>query len=165
MRYRISPEPVLHLYLIVGDSVTKVKQRRAIAGRTDGQAGARSGGAKPRRNKASAARKAPKATPRKNAKRGVRHSGKSDSRGRSRAMNDDSPRTVRLRELDPRAKCGPGTSVERLFRVDETVKGTSIAHLVFFDRHGLYCEHGRSCPAVDDVRRAHRNLDWTRKVG
>ena len=72
------------------------------------------------------------------------------------------PRTVRVRMLDPQAKCGAGTSVERLFRVDETSKGSVTTHLVFFDRHGLYCEHGRTCPAVDDVRRAHRNLDWTR---
>ena len=72
---------------------------------------------------------------------------------------------MKVRELDPQAKCGPGTSVEHLFRVDESVNGTLVTHLVFFDRHGLYCEHGRTCPAVDDVRRANRNLDWTRKVG
>ena len=75
---------------------------------------------------------------------------------------DEAPRTVRVRVLDPQAKCGARTSVERLFRVDETVKGGLVTHLVFFDRHGLYCEHGRTCPAVDDVRRAHKNLDWTR---
>jgi hypothetical protein len=69
---------------------------------------------------------------------------------------------VKIRPLDPQAKCGNGTSVERLFRVDVTVNGTLVTHLVFFDRHGLYCEHGRTCPAVEDVRRAHRNLDWTR---
>jgi hypothetical protein len=74
-------------------------------------------------------------------------------------------RTVRVRALDPKAKCGARTSVEHLFRVDETIDGVARAHLVFFDRHGLYCEHGRSCPAVEDVRRANRNLDWTRKVG
>ena len=83
-------------------------------------------------------------------------------RARTGAPVDEPPRTVRVRELDPRAKIGARTSVERLFRVDETVKGAVVPHLVFFDRHGLYCEHGRSCPAVDDVRRAHRNLDWTR---
>ncbi len=78
---------------------------------------------------------------------------------------DTAPRVVRVRSLDPQAKCGAGTSVERLFRVDETLNGSTETHLVFFDRHGLYCTHGRSCPAVDDVRRANRNLDWTRKVG
>jgi len=78
---------------------------------------------------------------------------------------DEPPRVVRVRRLDPQAKCGAGTSVEHLFRVDETSNGATVTHLVFFDRHGLYCAHGRSCPAVDDVRRANRNLDWTRKVG
>ena len=39
------------------------------------------------------------------------------------------PRTVRVRTLDPQAKCGAGTSVERLFRVDETTKGTVTTHL------------------------------------
>jgi hypothetical protein len=26
-------------------------------------------------------------------------------------------------------------------------------HLVFFDRHGWYCEHGKQCAAVTDVRK------------
>jgi hypothetical protein len=78
---------------------------------------------------------------------------------------ESKPRTVRVRPLDPQAKCGVGTSVQHLFRVDEMVNGASATHLVFFDRHGWYCEHGRNCPAVDDVRRANKDLDWTRKVG
>lgn len=82
-----------------------------------------------------------------------------------RAATPDMPRTVRIRALDPQAKCGARTSVERLFRVDERVNGSAVTHLVFFDRHGLYCEHGRSCPAVDDVRRANKKSDWTRKQG
>jgi len=120
----------------------------------------------PRRKSTGGAKKAGKttATPRKSTKgRGPKAGG--GSRGRSPRAPVDTPRVVRLRELEPQAKCGAATSVQRLFRVDETVKGASIVHLVFFDRHGLYCEHGRNCPAVDDVRRAHRNLDWTRKVG
>lgn len=72
---------------------------------------------------------------------------------------------MKVKPLDPREKCGKGTSVERLFRVDETSNGSSYTHLVFFDRHGLYCEHGRTCPAVDDVRKANKHVDWTRKVG
>jgi hypothetical protein len=55
---------------------------------------------------------------------------------------------VAVRELDPQRKCGEGTSVQFLYRVDETVDGRATAHLVFFDRHGWYCEHGRTCPAV-----------------
>lgn len=56
---------------------------------------------------------------------------------------------VVVRPLEPRKRCGAGTSVQLLFRVDETVDGRSTKHLVFFDRrHGWYCEHGRNCPAV-----------------
>lgn len=63
-------------------------------------------------------------------------------------------RVVRIRELNAQGKCGPGTSVVHLYRVDETQHGVGVStHLVFFDRHGWYCEHGRTCPAVDDVRR------------
>ena len=66
-------------------------------------------------------------------------------------------RSVRIRELDPLAKCGSGTSVRFLYRVDELLDGSPMAHLVFFDRHGWYCEHGRHCPAVADVRRHGRH--------
>jgi len=115
----------------------------------------------------------PSSKPGKRAKKGAdskrdgkrRSAGKRAKRASQGRRVDAPPRTVRVRALDPRAKCGAATSVERMFRVDETLNGTQITHLVFFDRHGLYCEHGRSCPAVDDVRRANRNLDWTRKVG
>ncbi len=60
---------------------------------------------------------------------------------------------VSVRELDPVRKCGAGTSVQLLFRVDETVDGRSTAHLVFLDRHGWYCEHGRTCPAVGHAKK------------
>jgi hypothetical protein len=60
---------------------------------------------------------------------------------------------VTVRELDPQRKCGAGTSVQLLYRVDETVDGRTSAHLVFFDRHGWYCEHGRTCPAVAHARK------------
>ena len=60
----------------------------------------------------------------------------------------------RVKELNAQQKCGPGTSVERLFRVDETADGLARAHLVFLDRrHGWYCEHGVECPAVRQARR------------
>jgi hypothetical protein len=62
-------------------------------------------------------------------------------------------RSIKIRELDPVAKCGPGTSVQHLYRVDELLDGSPHWHLVFFDRHGWYCEHGRHCPAVADVRK------------
>jgi hypothetical protein len=60
---------------------------------------------------------------------------------------------ARVRELDPQQKCGTGTSVQLLYRVDQTVDGRASAHLVFFDRHGWYCEHGRTCPAVAHARK------------
>ena len=60
---------------------------------------------------------------------------------------------VAVRELDPQRKCGEGTSVQFLYRVDETIDGRATAHLVFFDRHGWYCEHGRTCPAVAHARK------------
>ena len=55
---------------------------------------------------------------------------------------------VEVKELDPFRKCGAGTSVERLYRITERLGGQTTHHLVFFDRHGWYCEHGRTCPAV-----------------
>ena len=64
-----------------------------------------------------------------------------------------------IRELDPIRICGDRTSVTQLFRVDETIVPTGKAassrqvHLVFNDRHGWYCEHGRSCHAVSAVMR------------
>jgi hypothetical protein len=58
-----------------------------------------------------------------------------------------------VKSLDPLRKCGPKTTVRLLFRVDEQVDGHSTLHLVFFDRHGWYCEHGRSCPAVGHARK------------
>ena len=60
---------------------------------------------------------------------------------------------VAVKELDPQRMCGHGTSVQFLYRVDETVDGRHTAHLVFFDRHGWYCEHGRNCPAVAHAKK------------
>lgn len=65
-----------------------------------------------------------------------------------------SPRTrVAVRSLDPFEKCGPNTSVQLLYRVDEWTEGSSTPHLVFFDHHGWYCEHGRTCPAVGHAKK------------
>lgn len=90
--------------------------------------------------------------------------GRSESAKRAaaatRAAAAAEDRTVRVRALDPVEKCGPDTSVEFLYRVDEVVNGRRNWHLVFYDRHGWYCEHGRDCVAVRDARRfgAH-NMD------
>ena len=75
-------------------------------------------------------------------------------RGAKKLLPAKAPaRFVKVRELDPLVMCGPGTSVARLFRVDERVDGLAAIHLVFYDRHGWYCEHGKACPAVHDVRK------------
>ncbi len=68
-----------------------------------------------------------------------------------------SVRKVRVSEKDPLSMCGKGTSVDRIFRVEEQDGKSRVIHLVFFDRHGWYCEHGRQCPAVTDVRKFIRN--------
>lgn len=80
-------------------------------------------------------------------------SGRHTKRAVKRSVTSVPPTTrlVRVRALDPCARCGPGTSVEQLYRVDEQVAGTATVHLVFFDRHGWYCVHGASCAAVRDV--------------
>ena len=80
------------------------------------------------------------------------------SGARKRAPNKKSdgppPPTFHVVELNPQQKCGPATSVQLLFKVRESsAHGAVIIHLVFFDRHGWYCEHGRNCPAVLPARK------------
>lgn len=74
-------------------------------------------------------------------------------------------RVVKVKQLDPIAKCGPATSVEQLFRVDEELDGRPTVHLVFFDRHGWYCVHGPRCAAVADVHSHNRTLHGARPGG
>lgn len=71
-------------------------------------------------------------------------------------------RLMRIRELDPQAACGQGTTVVQLFRVDDLPFGDDTTHLVFFDRHGWYCAHGRECPAVAAVRKRYKQVTLTR---
>jgi hypothetical protein len=70
-------------------------------------------------------------------------------------------RLIKVRELDPYARCGPDTGVEQLFRVDESLDGRPTVHVVYLDRHGWYCYHGRTCPAVADVHRELRSQGRT----
>lgn len=65
---------------------------------------------------------------------------------------------LRVRSLDPRSRCGESTTVMQLFRVDDLPEDAPRVHMVFHDRHGWYCEHGRECPAVAAVRR-HQRVD------
>ena len=67
-----------------------------------------------------------------------------------------SGRRVRIRAIDPLEVRGKGTSVTALYRVEEVLDKARIHHLVFFDRHGWYCEHGRQCSAVIDVQKFTR---------
>jgi hypothetical protein len=74
--------------------------------------------------------------------------------GKGRAVPPPQPKVrVTVKALDPLRKCGAATTVQLLFRVDETVDGRLTTHLVFFDRHGWYCEHGRNCPAVGHAKK------------
>jgi hypothetical protein len=83
-----------------------------------------------------------------------RASGRGKARQRARVEAKAPAAQFRVKELNAQQKCGQGTSVERLFRVDETADGLAKAHLVFLDRrHGWYCEHGVECPAVGQARR------------
>lgn len=66
-------------------------------------------------------------------------------------------RTIRIREMDPLEMCGKGTTVTRLYRVAESLDQRRIHHLVFFDRHGWYCEHGKQCSVVKDVQKFTRS--------
>lgn len=66
------------------------------------------------------------------------------------------PSTFTVKELDPLKTIGPRTNVEQLYRVDEKQGDIRRPHLVFFDRHGWYCEHGRECPAVAPAQKASK---------
>ena len=79
---------------------------------------------------------------------------KTAPKGRKQVKTARAP-VVRMdvKPLDPLRKCGPKTTVQFLYRVDEQVDGRNTPHLVFYDRHGWYCEHGRSCPAVGHARK------------
>ena len=163
----------------------KVKSRKAPAKATRRQPGAEFGGAKTKQKalETGAKRAAKPTTPSKpvstrpaatpsakiaKAKRRSSADKKSvqGRRGRVEAKqlkkpgNDAAP-ALNIRELDPLRICGDRTSVVKLFRVDEQLvtgkaAGARQVHLVFNDRHGWYCEHGRSCHAVSAVMRHAR---------
>jgi hypothetical protein len=128
--------------------VAKVKKRAGVTGVRNVKAGK---GAKGPARKATR-----KGSTRKAAMKLVRSKKKERRPAKGRRIVKPVPRPVirvAVRELDPQRKCGEGTSVQFLYRVDETVDGRATAHLVFFDRHGWYCEHGRTCPAVAHARK------------
>ena len=127
-----------------------------------------------RRNASSGKRKGRKVkavggVPKAKARRSTRGGG---ARGRPFQPKAPPERTVvRIVDLDPVEKCGRGTTVQRLIRVDELIDREPEAHLVFLDRHGWYCEHGRTCPAVGHARKhaervarsPQHGAEWTKK--
>jgi hypothetical protein len=68
------------------------------------------------------------------------------------------PPSYELEPLDPWLMCGPDTTVTELWRVLERREQETRYHLVYFDRYGWYCEHGRGCGAVSEVRRVVRTM-------
>jgi hypothetical protein len=125
--------------------VAKVKKRTGVRGERNAR-GKSAAGKKNGTKKAGRGRAKKRGTSRK----------KAASRKEAKPLKSAKPaNTIRVavKSLDPLRKCGPKTTVQFLYRVDEQVDGRSTAHLVFFDRHGWYCEHGRSCPAVGHARK------------
>jgi hypothetical protein len=74
-------------------------------------------------------------------------------------------REIRIEPLIPSQVCGNGTTVAELYRVRERVGASLQVHLVFLDRHGLYCDHGTGCPAVADVRKFRKGKQTANKNG
>ena len=77
-----------------------------------------------------------------------------------------SRRRTKVLELDPESYCGSRTTVMQLFRVEAQNDNGTQKHLVFRDRHGLYCEHGAKCLAVELVVESGmlipaNSLEWT----
>jgi len=138
-------------------------QGKSVRGKAKGTTKATKKTARKRRGTKSASPKGVTARGRKAVKTARKHGGKSTTatkRAGERALAAVRGRAsqapvvrVAIKPLDPLRKCGPNTSVQFLYRVDEQVDGRSTAHLVFFDRHGWYCEHGRSCPAVGHAQK------------
>jgi hypothetical protein len=125
--------------------VAKVKKRTGVRGERNAR-GKSAAGKKNGTKKAGRGRAKKRGTSRK----------KAASRKEAKPLKSAKPaNTIRVavKSLDPLRKCGPKTTVQFLYRVDEQVDGRSTPHLVFFDRHGWYCEHGRSCPAVGHARK------------
>jgi hypothetical protein len=61
------------------------------------------------------------------------------------------PTPVSIERLDPQKFVGARTQTDALYRV--RIGDPAPAHLVFVDRHGVYCQdHGPDCRAAREVR-------------
>ncbi len=89
---------------------------------------------------------------RSRSKNGVR---KAASKTRRKIASPVAP-SYHLEPLDPWLMCGPDTTVTELWKVRERRDKDTLFHLVYFDRYGWYCEHGRHCTAVAEVRQVVR---------
>lgn len=76
----------------------------------------------------------------------------------AKAKPVSAPSTYIVEPLDPWLKCGPDTTVTELWKVRERRERETHFHLVYLDRYGWYCEHGRDCAAVTEVRRVVREM-------
>jgi hypothetical protein len=139
--------------------VSKVKKRAAVTGvrntRRIGKA------------QKTAGRTTSKTTPVKRSKPGRAATSKRPIRGSKGVPKKPRPGRLgalapiaryEVKPLDPIRKCGPGTSVQFLYLVHESVEGKREPHLVFFDHHGWYCVHGRTCPAVAPARKYNGHI-------
>ena len=135
----------------LGRAMGKVKSRKVTAKATRRKPSARSAGG------VKAARQSPSKPKTASAKKRSGRVGRKEGRAGVKSEKAARPE-LQIRRLDPLRVCGERTSVVQLFRVDEELTegkaaGARQVHLVFNDRHGWYCEHGRSCHAVSAVMR------------
>jgi hypothetical protein len=153
----------------LGEEVAKVKKRAVVTGVRNVKASKKASKTSKARSKTSGAmrsRKGAEPGRKAKAKPGTKPAsavrpiskargklGKAGTAGKARIQVPAPVVRVTVKPLEPQAKCGSGTSVQHLFRVDETVNGCTTTHLVFYDRHGWYCEHGRNCPAVGHAKK------------
>ena len=135
--------------------MAKVKKETGVTGERNRKAksvrGKEKGASEGRKNGASVRGKRNGTTKAGRARNGGRPASRKG--GKAKGRKPVTAARVAVKPLDPLRKCGPKTTVQFLYRVDEQVDGRSTPHLVFFDRHGWYCEHGRSCPAVGHARK------------
>jgi len=104
-----------------------------------------------RSGKSAVAKKVPSGTRKRASQKAVGGAGRRDAAPPKRPT--PVPKFL-VTPLDPQKKCGAGTSVQQLFRIsEESTDGITRSHLVFLDRHGWYCEHGRECPAVPHAKK------------
>ena len=126
--------------------MAKVKKRTGVTGERNVKG-------RSTRGKANGTKKAVRTRSKKRVTAGRKRATSSRKKAAPKGRKQVKSVRMAVRPLDPLRKCGPKTTVQLLYRVDVQVDGRNTPHLVFFDRHGWYCEHGRSCPAVGHARK------------